>query len=134
MARKPGSAQIVLTGHQLILQNMFTDRGAFILVYLRPSSVNEGWQADAHTYTHTLGVGRQRKRCCIEPEGDASHLRTIKCCRMKSQKKKVRPKGKKKKKNSISDCTIALRRIERNYHGDGRAENLLPAVGMVGKR
>ncbi|GIX92767.1 hypothetical protein CEXT_285341 [Caerostris extrusa] len=132
MARKPGSAQIVLTGHQLILQNMFTDRGTFILVYLRPSSVNEGWQADAHT--HTRGVGTQRERgCCVEPEGGISHLRTIKCCRMKSQKKKVRPKGK-KEKNSISDCTIALRRVERNYHGDGRAENLLPALGMVGKR
>ncbi|GIY90690.1 hypothetical protein CDAR_425121 [Caerostris darwini] len=67
MARKPGSAQIVLTGHQLILQNMFTDRGIFILVYLRPSSVNEGCQADAHT--HTRGVGRQRKRVLRRTRG-----------------------------------------------------------------
>ncbi|GIX99976.1 hypothetical protein CEXT_688711 [Caerostris extrusa] len=48
---------------------------------------------------------------------------------MKIQKKKVSQREKKRKKNSISDCTIPLSRIERNYHGDGRADNLLPAVG-----
>ncbi|GIY90688.1 hypothetical protein CDAR_425111 [Caerostris darwini] len=80
---------------ELVGQTLF---GMFLCTGMYHASVNEGWQADAHTHTHTRGEGRQRKRCCVEPEDGISHLRTIKCCRTKSQKKKGRPKGKKKEK------------------------------------
>ncbi|GIY90693.1 hypothetical protein CDAR_425141 [Caerostris darwini] len=132
MARKPGSAQIVLTVHQLILQKMFTDRGTFILVYLRPSSVNEGRQADAHT--HTRRVGRQRKRCCVEPEGGISHLRTIKCCSMKNQKEKVRPTGGKKRIPFRTSIEANRKKLPWGRPSGKFTTCTSSAVGMVGKR
>ncbi|GIX99978.1 hypothetical protein CEXT_688721 [Caerostris extrusa] len=111
------------------LQNMSTDRDTFISFRLSRdlSSVNEGWQADAHIrstpYTRGRETEKRRGRCVELHCRVAVAHRTINVAGWKSQKKRS---GQKKKRERIPFRTaqLHLRRIERNYHLDSRAENL----------
>ncbi|GIX92764.1 hypothetical protein CEXT_285321 [Caerostris extrusa] len=78
-----------------------------------------------------IHIHAERKRCCVEPECGISHLRTIKRCRMKSQNKKARPKGEKER---IPFGTSFEANRKKLPSGRPSGKNLLPALGMVGKR